>query len=170
METFGYSVLEGALARVFKLSPEAQVGVLRGRVVHLRRNGFGPQEAGRGKRIEYDYETADKWLVALALEDAGLAPLPIMGMIASLWDPAIAEAVARARRSKTDLYLAISYSELRDAAGQGVFPNIMTATPRQASKLLSWLSDEKHLTIFNLSALLKLFDEALADAPKSGGG
>ena len=81
MEKFGYAVLERALAKVFKLSPDAQAGVLRGRIIHLRRGGFGPQEAGRGNRIKYDHETAVKWLLALLLADAGVSPRTIQSLL-----------------------------------------------------------------------------------------
>jgi hypothetical protein len=168
----GYGLLETALGATFALSAEATRGVLRGRVVHLRRAGFGPAGQGYGSRVSYTQEDADQWALALAFEDAGLAPLTIKGIIEGFWDPHIAKIVASARRkTKADTYLAISYSELRAAAGQPVMPNIMsaTATVRQAGKLLGWLTDEKHIIVFNLSALLRRFDEELVAAAKSGG-
>ena len=162
----GYGVLERALGAVFKLSPEATAGMLRGRIVHLRRSGFGPRGQGFGSRVNYTQEIADMWLLALLFEDAGLSPLNIMGLIQGTWEDHVGKIVAEARKSKTDIYIAISFSQLRDAAGVPAAPHVSPVTVGKAAKLLRWLDDERHFTVFNLSAALRIFDRELAAAGK----
>jgi hypothetical protein len=168
---YTYGALERALGATLKLSPEATVGMLRGRMIHLRRVGFGPRGQGYGSRITYDRETAVKWLLALLFENAGLSPLNIMGLVEGLWEQQIRGIVTRASKSKTDIFLVVSFSQLRDAAGVPVVPQVLALTAREAGKLLRWLTDERHVTVFNLTATLRIFDRELAaaSATRSGG-
>jgi len=146
------------------LSPEATVGMLRGRMIHLRRAGFGPRGQGYGSRITYDRETAVKWLLALLFEDAGLSPLNIMGLIEGTWEEHIRGIVIRASKSKSDIFLVVSFSELRAATGVPLVPNVWGQTAREALKLLRWISDERHVSVFNLTAALRIFDRELEAA------
>ena len=99
MEKFTYGALEHALAKVFGMPLHVQEGVLRGRLIHLRRLGFGPRGEGRGSRIEYDRDAVYKWLVVLKFEDLGLDPLVAMNLVEGTWEHHIAKIVARANTS-----------------------------------------------------------------------
>ena len=157
-----YGVLERALGKVFKLSPDATAGLLRGRIIHLRKAGFGPRGQGYGSRISYDHETAVKWLLALLFEDAGLSPLNAYGLIEGTWEHHLAKIIAKANKSKTDTYLVVSFSELRSAAGMPTIPQVWSQTAREASKLLRWIDAAHHVTVFNLSDSLKTLNRELA--------
>src|SRR5262249_61889689 len=76
--TYSYSQVESALARVFGADAAGQAGWLRGRIQHLRRLRLTPP-AGRGS-VDYDFEWAARWLLALRLERVGADPAGIVAV------------------------------------------------------------------------------------------
>jgi hypothetical protein len=82
--TYSYSQVESALARVFRADAAGQAGWLRGRIQHLRRLGLTPP-AGGGS-VDYDFEWAARWLLALRLERVGPDPAEIVAFFEANWD------------------------------------------------------------------------------------
>src|SRR5262249_2332111 len=82
--TYSYSQVESALARVFGADAAGQAGWLRGRIQHLRRLRLTPP-AGRGS-VDYDFEWAARWLLALRLEPGGADPAEIGAFFEANWD------------------------------------------------------------------------------------
>ena len=69
MERYRYGEVERALAANFK----TQAGLLAGRIKLFRRLGL-PGNPGSGARIDYSFEHAAQWLMALRMTDAGVPP------------------------------------------------------------------------------------------------
>jgi hypothetical protein len=162
MEKFPYARVEQALAAVFGISADVQVGMLRGRLIHLRRLGFGPKGSGRGTRIDYDYEAVCRWLIALKFEDIGIDPLIVINLIERTWEDRISKIVALANKKPGgDVFMAISYPLLRAAWDKSIVPTIRPFRLRDAHSL-GWLGNDQHACVFNLSACLRTLNRELA--------
>lgn len=165
MPRFGYGEIEKALAQVFGMPEPVQTGMLRGRIIHLRKLGFGPRGKGRGTRTEYDYDAACKWMIALKLQDVGLDPMVVMDVVEGLWWQ-IGEIVQRANapESEDDIFVAVYYPVLRAAWHHPTMPPSFTPfTSKEADKLMRWLTEyaDRHAAVFNLSAHLRTLNQAL---------
>lgn len=79
--TFSYSIMEKALARIFRVHAGSMT-VLRGRIKALHRSGIAPSNPGRGKVIQYKVEDCFQMAVALGFVDFGLTPSAIAGLMA----------------------------------------------------------------------------------------
>jgi hypothetical protein len=81
-QTFKYGEVEGILARLHGADADAQAGALRGRIKHLRRLGmpFG-QSPGTGNKIEYGSAEIYQFAFCLELEEFGLDPALIVGLL-----------------------------------------------------------------------------------------
>lgn len=161
-EKFGYAQVERALARVFGMPPEVQTGMLRGRLIHLRRLGFGPRGEGRGTRISYDRAAVERWLIALKLEDVGVDPMVVISLIEGTWQTHIAKIVALAAKSRDDIYMVVDYPVLRAAWHTPVIPMISHFKAHEAGRLLKWLSDDRSAAVFNVSSCLRALHRELA--------
>jgi hypothetical protein len=164
MEMFGYASVEGALAKVFGMPPAVQAGMLRGRLIHLRRLGLAPKGSGRGKRIEYDRDAAYRWLIALKLEDVGVDPLVAINLIEGTWEHHLVTIITAANKAKDDVFLGIDYPVLRAAWDTPVIPKISHFRAHESQKLMKWLSDDRHVCVFNLSACLRILNQEMMRA------
>ncbi len=162
MEKFSYAQVEQALAKVFGMPPEVQAGMLRGRLIHLRRLGFGPKGEGRGTRIAYTRDAIYRWLIALKLEDIGIDPLVVINLIEGTWDTHIAKIIAMAGKGRDDIFMVVDYPVLLAAWHTPVIPMISQFKAHEVQKLMKWLSDNRHACVFNLSACLRILNQELA--------
>ena len=68
------------------------------------------------------------------------------------------------------MYLAIYYPTMRAAAGgENFVMSLWDFTSDDVGKFLRWMSDERSVVMFNLSACLRILDREIAAAAKSGG-
>jgi hypothetical protein len=81
---FAYAEVEAAISRVLGVDAEAQITWVRGRIQHLRRLGLTPP-ADRGP-VDYTFEWAARWLLALRLERVGLSPVAIVKFFNDNWE------------------------------------------------------------------------------------
>ena len=115
-------------------------------------------------RIEYDRDAVYKWLVVLKFEDLGLDPLVAMNLVEGTWEHHIRKIVARANKSKADVFMSVYYPVLLAAWHTPVIPVVSHCTANEAGRLMKWLSDDRHAVIFNLSACLRILNAELKAA------
>jgi hypothetical protein len=80
---YSYGTIERALIAFFGLEAD-RAGPLRGRLKHLSQLGLGVK-AGKGARVQYSFEQASQWLMALLLAELGIAPTVIAMLIRDQW-------------------------------------------------------------------------------------
>ena len=82
--SLGYKQVEAVLVEVLKIKP-AEMGAFRARLRHLRNLGV-PRlpKPGSGRRIGYSEDHAFVMLIALELEDLGIAPRPAADVAPSI--------------------------------------------------------------------------------------
>jgi hypothetical protein len=93
---YSYGAVEFALAWVFGADDAVRHGALRGRLKHLGRLGWPGIGRGKGQRVLYSHEQAVQLLIALMLEELGIDPSVIVGLLKQYWEHALVPWVLRA--------------------------------------------------------------------------
>lgn len=152
--SLGYKQVETALADVLEVKPD-DMGAFRARLRHLRNLGLPELPTpGSGQRIDYSDDQAFVMLLALELEDVGLAPRSAA---------TIAQSIARMHRS------------LRGALRLSADGNFYAAVTPKGAKQWTALSTRAALDKFlararrgfcllNLSFCARKLERALRDA------
>lgn len=179
--TYGYQVVEIALARLFRAPDKAQrEGVFRGRLKHLQRLGLPIEGPGTGKKASYTAEMVDDWALALRMEEIGIEPNLIVGLINGWIGPRqatkvrkrqLAEYARRARRSlgrddDTVLTLVSFFMSSRWTGDEypAVFRAFKLGELKAGGILDGWLAQGLCISSFNLSELLRNLDAELVKA------
>jgi hypothetical protein len=112
---FSYKQVESALAAVFGLDAKTMAGPLRGRLKRLQTLGLPAEKPGKGARIEYSFEQAMQWLIALKMSDLGMDPAVIAKAIHDYWDTSIAPGLRAGLPGRLPLYLVLRPQLMRDS-------------------------------------------------------
>jgi hypothetical protein len=94
--SYGYGAVESALATVFGADSDVRESTLRARLKHFGRLGLPGDRGGKGTRMQYSFEQATQWLVALLMSDLGIDPVIIVKTIQKYWDSELARWVRQA--------------------------------------------------------------------------
>jgi hypothetical protein len=73
---YAYAQVEAALASIFYVR-EASKAAFKGRIKHFQKLGLVPASPGKGKRIQYSFDDAWRWAVALNFCEFGIDPIEI---------------------------------------------------------------------------------------------
>lgn len=191
---YSYSQVEGALARVHNVSPNA-LGAFRGRINNLKRLGVTPSAGGRGKKISYDEFDVLKLAFCLQLTEFGIDPATISQMVFSI-NSFVIDAAKQSENSAEDIYIVILPSILTaqihestpgaDPTGVGAMSLMVRkesevsakaireeATPKimfpGGDRILKFAA--KRIAAINVSELVRDIDEALKmEVPKVAAG
>jgi hypothetical protein len=173
--TTSYATVVAALVRMHEIPPE---GVLawRARFGGFQRDGlFGPEnQPGKGRRL--NYATPDVFhraVLAFELTQAGIAPRTIVRLVKDYWESKLRAIFSKAEdalihpapRNSNDVALVMTGIAL---AAETAVPNINYVTvDKIAQRLDLALRDTPaRILVINLSAQLRAFHDALADAYK----
>ena len=186
MAGYSYATVETALARVFGADATAQKRAFRGRLQHLRRCGL-PASSGEGrggKTIPYTDLLVCSLLVALELEEAGIAPVLAVRLITGQvgpgresegWKnylPKIIQAARSSQGGDDDVILMVEPYFMSAAWGhadvQSGKIDPVTFRHKRLSEIkefldsyLRWHHPRRFSALFNLSERLKALDAAL---------
>jgi hypothetical protein len=172
-----YQVIERALASMYGANDAVQRGALRGRLDNLKRAKALGVNPGKGQRVVYDREAMIWLLIALELEEFGIAPTVIGALFAENRGK-LGKFVDKAARAE-DFVLTVQPAFLsaswRGRKGKDALPEIGEIPGRKAMDgFYGWLRGDRstggvtgsspRACVFNLSARLRALDKALAKA------
>ncbi len=152
--SLGYKQTEAAIAKTLEIKPGG-IGALRARLRHLRSLGLLKLPTpGSGQRIGYSEDNAFVMLLALELEDVGLAPR---------FAATIAPSIARMHRS---LHRAVELSADGDlyAAVTPRGAKRWTALPTRAAFDEFLARERLGFCLLNVSLCARTLNRALRDA------
>ena len=144
-----YKLVEVALAATLEV-PTNRMGAFRARLRHLKNLGLPADKPGSGKQIAYSRRQVLELLIALEIENLGVAPKR-----AAMLAPSIVRQAPYGSFNGHDQYVAISPSDREPrytvALGFQPFLQFLKSSPRAFS-------------VINVSACARSLDQAIAHA------
>lgn len=155
---YTYKVVETALARLHVENP-ATMGILRGRIKHLQRIGLVPSSPGPGKRIQYSFEDAAKWALALEVAEFGIDPLVIQQLVLSAWEGGIFRKIDMGNHGQNDLLIVRPNAVTHPRSWY-----LITDDAQEAATFDPQWHCSRRMMVINVSLMGRELRQALADA------
>jgi hypothetical protein len=188
-KTGGYQFAEvkAALVRAFGIAPNRQDRFFA-RLEHLRRIGaMGDEKPGKGTKLSYSPDQIDRLLFVVQLSRFSIEPVLAVELIKEKWSVPrkrdAETAVSRGEHSIGELFeVARKWGAIRrnhiclhvrigdDFISTANLPEIgyFTGNPKSLEGYYTWLGDDQNSgSVFDLSAKLKLLDDALAEPARA---
>jgi hypothetical protein len=183
---YQFAEVKAALVQAFGITPDREARFFA-RLEHLRRVGaMGDERPGKGTKLSYTADQIDRLLFVVQLSRFSIEPVVAVALIDKHWSPPrrrdAETAVTRGEHSISELFEVarkwgsnrLTHICLRVEIGDDFIsttklPEIgyFTGHPKGLEGFYRWLGDNQNSgSVFDLSAKLKLLDNALAEAAK----
>jgi hypothetical protein len=184
---YHFAAVKAALVTAFGIAPGKQ-GRFFARLEHLRRIGaMGDEKPGKGIKLSYSADQIDRLLFVVQLSRFSIEPVLAVELIDKKWSPPrrrdVKQAVIRNEHSISELFEVarkwgtnpLTHICMRVEIGDDFIstanlPEIgyFTGNRKSLDGLYGWLGkDQNSGSVFDLSAKLKLLDDALIKAAKA---
>jgi hypothetical protein len=184
---YHFAAVKAALVTAFGIAPDREARFFA-RLEHLRRVGvMGDERPGKGSKLSYSADQVDRLLFVAQLSRFSIEPVVAFELIETKWPPPRRRdaevAVTRGEHSICELFEVarkwgtnpLTHICMRVEIGDDFIstanlPEIGYFTGKRESLdgLYGWLGkDQNSGSVFDLSAKLKLLDDALAETAKA---